>query len=62
MKNRGTMMENKKDSAWLSKQIDVAKKDIKTWPDWMQKAARFEGDNSKSQSNHKPKFFCQVEN
>lgn len=56
------MMENKKDSAWLSKQIDVAKKDIKTWPDWMQKAARFEGDNSKSQPNHKPKFFCQVEN
>jgi hypothetical protein len=28
---------------WLGKAIEAAQADIKTWPEWMQRAAKFEG-------------------
>ena len=31
------------DKYWLRKQIESCKKSFKSWPKWMQKAAKFEG-------------------
>ena len=54
-------MENKRSGAWLSKQIDAAQKNIDTWPSWMQKAARFEGNDLATQSGNKTRVVCQIE-
>lgn len=34
---------NKRPKGWLAEQIKQAQEDMKTWPKWMQRAARWEG-------------------
>ncbi len=36
----------------LQEQIRLAEKSIKTRPDWVSRAAHFEGSNTKSMTNH----------
>jgi len=52
-------MEAKREGAWLSKQISTAKSSKESWPNWMQKAARFEGGAS-GQSTDVKRRCCRV--
>lgn len=53
-------MDNK-NNAWLSKQIDAAKKNVDTWPNWMQKAARFEGGDISTKSTRVTGGVCHID-
>lgn len=39
------MTAKTKKAGWLSQEIDTAHNSILHWPEWMHKAARFEGNN-----------------
>ena len=52
-------METKRENAWLSKQIEAAKNNRESWPNWMQKAARFEG-NVNNKSTDETQRCCRV--
>ncbi len=36
--------EKKQPKGWLAQQIKAAQKDMAKWPNWMKKAARWEGN------------------
>lgn len=39
------MADKKSSTGSLAKQIDAAKKNIESWPNWLRESARFEGKN-----------------
>lgn len=52
-------MEAKREGAWLSKQISTAKSSKESWPNWMKKAARFEGSTNSRPADVKQRC-CRV--
>lgn len=39
------MAQKKSEAGSLAKQIDIARKNIESWPAWLRESARFEGKN-----------------
>ena len=52
-------MKNEKGGAWLLDEIKSAKRNKESWPNWMQKAARFEG-NVSCKSGGENRLYCRV--
>jgi hypothetical protein len=41
-----------KGEPWLAKQVDIARRNLAEWPEWMRQTARIEASSSGSGSSH----------